>query len=168
VYRILAALTDIFLSTSDINDRTKQINRELSSARLRQEIIELYSQNGISTHIFESVATWMMFGRHFFKAILGKKLQYPKNADTNPRASSIYNTMVEKAGSRFLEAVKSLRLQSTLIDGKHTLFWVIECFDGCEEKYRYLNLEKDQDFSNPSVWQGKMAAIREPIKKGGA
>ena len=168
VYRILATLTDILLSTSDVNDRTKQISQELSTARFRQEIIELYSRNGISTHIFESGATWMMFGRHFFKAILGKKLHYPKNADTNPRSSSIYNAMVEKAGSRLSEAVKSLRLQPTLIDGKHTLFWVIESFDGREEKYRYLNLEKDQDFSNPSFWQGKVAAIREPTKKGGA
>jgi hypothetical protein len=167
-YRVLVAITDILFSTSDPYERAKRISHKLSSARLRHEIIELYSINNIPTHIFESSATWTMFGRHFLKAILGKRLRYPQNADTHPRAGSIYNAMVQKAGSRLPEAAKTIRLQSNIPGENNRVFWVIECFDGHEERGLYLNLEKDPDFSNPSLWQGKVAVIRELRKSDDA
>lgn len=167
-YRILAAITDILLSTGDPNKRAQLISQELSSARLRQELIRLYTIYRISTHIFESAATWTMFGQHFFKAILDKRLRYPSNPASNPRASSIYNAVVEKAGSRLDEAALTLRLQTGLSDIENRIFWVVECFDGHEERGLYLNLEHDPDFSNPSFWEGKVAFIREPSKPNGA
>ncbi len=99
-YRILAAITDIFLSTNDQDERAHLISQELSSTQLRQELIKLYTTYRIPTHIFESAATWTMFGRHFFKAVLGKRLRYPPNPSENPRSNSIYNAMMSPLKKR--------------------------------------------------------------------
>jgi hypothetical protein len=161
-YKILAAVTDIFLSTSDLVKREHLISQELSSAQLRQEIIKLYTIYGISTHIFKSAATWKMFGQHFFKAILGKRLRYPPNPTSNPKASSIYNAVISKAGSRIGEVALTLRLQTGFPGMEYRIFWIVECLDGHEEKGEYKNLERDPDFSNPSFWEGKVAYVKSP------
>ena len=167
-YRILAAITDIFLSTNDQDERAHLISQELSSTQLRQELIKLYTTYRIPTHIFESAATWTMFGRHFFKAILGKRLRYPPNPSENPRSNSIYNAMLEKAGSRINEAALSLKLQTGFPKMENRIFWVVECFDSHVVRGLYKNLERDPDFSIPSFWEDKVAYIKEPNSNEGA
>jgi len=167
-YKILSAVSDILLSTDDPNRRAQLISQELSSAKLRQEIISLYRINRISTHIFESAASWTMFGRHFFKAILDKRLRYPSNPASNPRSSAIYNAMLEKVGSRLDKVAISLRMQTDDTGEERRISWVVECFDGHEERGSYLNLEHDPDFANPSFWEGKVAFIQEPPKPNSA
>jgi hypothetical protein len=154
-YRILAAVTDIFLSTNNLDKREHLVSQELSSARLRQEIIKLYTIYGISTHIFKSAATWKI-------AVLGKRLRYPPNPTSNPKASSIYNAAIAKAGSRVGDVVLTLRLQTGFPGMEYRIFWVVECFDGHEERGEYKNLERDPDFSNPSFWEGKVAFVKAP------
>jgi hypothetical protein len=158
-YRILARITDILMNSNDPNIWDHQISQELSSAILRQELITLFSENRISTHIFDSAATWTMFGQHFFKAILNKKLRYPQN----PAIKTIYNGVVDKAGSRMGEIAISIKLQSDVSGTDNRIFWIVERFNGQLVRGLYLNLEKDPDFSNPSFWNEKVAYIKEPL-----
>ncbi len=161
-YRLLAKVTDILLSTDDPGMRSQLISEQLSSARLRQEFIDLYSENEIPKLIFDSAAGWVMFGRHFFKSILGKPLTFPQDPVYHPRAGVIYTEMLEKAGTRSSEVALSLRLVTGIGDNPYRIHWVVDRADGGQAEGQYKNLETDPDFSNESFWDGKVAMIKGP------
>jgi len=161
-YRLLSNVADILLSTDDPVERSQLISEELSSARLRQQFIDLYSENEILTLIFESAAGWVMFGMHFFKSILGKPLTFPKDAANHPGAGAIYNEMLEKAGTRSSSVALSIRLVTGMGDNLYRIHWVVDCADGSQVIGQYKNLEEDPDFSNESFWDGKVAMIKGP------
>ena len=161
-YRLLAKITEIVLETDDPEARARLISQELSSAKLRQEFIELHSENHISTLIFRSAAGWVMFGGHLFKAILDKPLAFPPNPETHPRAGPIYREMVAKAKAMSSKAAMALRLQTGYGDNPTRIHWLVDLADGSQTVGPYKNLEQDPDFSNESFWDGKVAMIRGP------
>ncbi|MCK4828517.1 hypothetical protein KA005_72975, partial [bacterium] len=150
-YRTLSRIATALQQDLNPVDLADAVSQELSLLKLRKELIELLNELGASTILFDSIAGWEIFGGHFFKAILGKRLQFPQQPSENRRSANIYNEMAENMNADRSSQPKSLYLTKGQSENHHLLSWVVELDNGKAISGQLRNLENEQDFSFTSI-----------------
>jgi hypothetical protein len=90
-YRTLARVASLIQTEPTPEGLTIAVSRELSIATLRAELVTLLKEVGIPTKLIECYVGWRnIFGGQFLKALLGKRLRFPPDPDTNERSADIY------------------------------------------------------------------------------
>ena len=137
-YRMFSKLSQIHAVTPERID--EEVSEALSLLKLRKELIALLRTAGVNTPIFDSIAGWEMAGGHFFKAIIHKRLRWPRDPGTSKRSKDIWD---ELNASNLSAIVSSVYITD---ECSPTLEWVLEFSDGTSQRGLLKNLERAEDF----------------------
>ena len=137
-YRMLSKLSQINALTPERID--EEVSEALSLITLRKELIALLITAGVPTQIFDSIAGWEMFGGHFFKAIVNKRLRWPSDPGNSKRSKDIWDKLNSSNPRTIATSVYITNVHSPALE------WVLEISDGTYVRGSLKNLERVEDF----------------------
>jgi hypothetical protein len=121
------------------------VSERFSIVKLRHQMVSLFKRFHVPLSIVDSIKGWEIFGSHFFKSLMFKRLRFPNDAAHNERSAQIFSAMQADAAGDPARMVLSIYLRDDLVP-PNRVHWVVELGNGQEVTGELKNLEKRENF----------------------